>query len=62
MRTVLTIVGTLLAAAGGIWFLQGVGVLPGSFMTGQVRWAWYGAATILGGVLVIVVARRRPRA
>ena len=62
MRTLLTVVGTLLLAAGGIWFLQGVGVLPGSFMTGQVRWAWYGAATILGGVLVIVVARRRPRA
>lgn len=62
MRTLLTIVGTLLVAAGGIWFLQGVGVLPGSFMTGQIRWAWYGGATVLAGLLVIAVARRRPRA
>lgn len=62
MRTLLTVVGTLLAVAGSIWFLQGVGVLPGSFMTGQIRWAWYGGAAILAGVLLIVAARRCPRA
>ena len=62
MRTLLTAVGTLLALAGGIWFLQGIGVLPGSFMTGQIRWAWYGGVAILAGVLLIVAARRYLRA
>lgn len=51
MRTRLKVVVTLLAVAGGIWILQGLGVFPGSFMTGQIRWAWHGAATILAGVL-----------
>ncbi len=28
--------------SGSIWFLQGINVLPGSFITGQIRWAVYG--------------------
>jgi hypothetical protein len=27
---------------GLIWILQGVNILPGSFMTGDIRWAWRG--------------------
>ena len=42
MRTTLRIVGALLVLTGGVWFLQGINVLPGSFMTGQIRWAVYG--------------------
>lgn len=26
---------------GAIWFLQGINVLPGRFMTGEIRWAVY---------------------
>lgn len=48
--------------AGLIWLLQGIGILPGSFMTGQVRWALYGAAAIVIGLLVIAWSRRSPRA
>jgi hypothetical protein len=29
----------ILMVIGGAWFLQGINVLPGSFMTGQIRWA-----------------------
>jgi transposase len=43
MRITLNIVASLLVLAGVIWFLQGINVLPGSFMTGQTRWAVYGA-------------------
>jgi hypothetical protein len=50
MRVVLSIVGCLLMAFGGIWFLQGIGVLPGSFMTGQIRWAVYGGMAVAAGV------------
>ena len=62
MRTLLVVVGGLLILAGGIWFFQGIELLPGSFMTGQLRWAQYGAIAIFVGALVIVFARRRPRA
>lgn len=61
MRILFAVVGALLVLAGGVWFLQGVGILPGSFMTGQLRWALYGAIAIVLGVLLLVFARRRPR-
>ena len=53
MRITLNIVATLLVLAGAIWFLQGVNVLPGSFMTGQTRWAVYGGITVAVGHRII---------
>jgi hypothetical protein len=47
---------------GTIWVLQGINVLPGSFMTGQVRWAVYGAIAIVLGVLMLRRANRPSRA
>jgi len=35
MRATLTIVGVILIVFGCIWFLQGVSVLPCSFMSGR---------------------------
>ena len=32
----LRMVAAVLGLVGAVWLLQGVGVLPGSFMTGQV--------------------------
>ena len=52
MRYVLLVVGGLMALVGGVWLLQGVGVLPGSFMTGQTFWAVVGALIlVVGGIL-----------
>ena len=50
MRMVLRVVAILLILAGSIWFLQGINVLPGSFMTGQIEWALYGGIAIAVGV------------
>ena len=58
MRIVSTLAGALCALSGGIWFLQGINILPGSFMTGQVKWAVYGAMLFLVGVVLIIVANR----
>lgn len=58
MRIVSTVAGALCALSGGIWFLQGINILPGSFMTGQVKWAIYGAILFVVGVVVIVAANR----
>lgn len=39
MKAPLSAIGFVLIAVGGVWFLQGIGVLPGSFMSGQTKWA-----------------------
>lgn len=44
---------------GGVWFLQGINVLPGSFMTGQTKWAVYGALLLLVGIGLLIAANRR---
>lgn len=59
MRIALNVVGVLCVLMGGVWFLQGINVLPGSFMTGQIRWAVYGALLLALGVAVLIVAKRR---
>ena len=59
MRIVLTVAGALALLMGGVWFLQGIGVLPGSFMTGQARWALYGGLLAAAGLAALVAANRR---
>jgi len=61
MRIALNILGTCLIAIGMIWILQGVNILPGSFMTGQVVWAWRGAASAAAGLLLLVWVNRKRR-
>jgi hypothetical protein len=56
MRIMLNIVATLLVLAGVIWFLQGINVLPGSFMTGQTRWAVYGGIALAIGLALFLRA------
>ena len=60
MKLVLTVAGVLMVLLGGVWIAQGVGVLPGSFMTGQIQWAVYGGVLAILGVVLIVWIRRRP--
>jgi hypothetical protein len=59
MRTLLVIIGVLAILAGGTFFLQGIGALPGSFMTGDPTWAWIGGAFLIGGIALIVWSRGR---
>jgi hypothetical protein len=59
MKIALNVVGVLMVVMGTIWFLQGINVLPGSFMTGQIRWAVYGAIAVVAGLLVMARANRR---
>jgi uncharacterized membrane protein len=59
MRIVLNFLGVLLAVVGCVFFLQGINVIPGSFMTGQTKWAVYGAVSLIAGVALLIVANRR---
>ena len=49
--------GVVLIAIGVIWFLQGINVLPGSFMTGQTRWAIIGAISFAVGIGSLIVGK-----
>ena len=57
MRILLSVLGVLFVLMGGVWFLQGINVLPGSFMTGQAKWAIYGALVLVAGVVMLAAAR-----
>lgn len=59
MKFILWIISTILILMGGVWILQGVNILPGSFMTGQPQWAFYGAIAILAGIGLFVFSSRR---
>ena len=59
MRIVLSVTGVVMVLMGSIWFLQGINILPGSFMTGQPFWAGAGAVAIIVGMGLVVLAMRR---
>jgi hypothetical protein len=59
MKIVLNVAGVLVVVMGSIWFLQGINILPGSFMTGQIRWAVYGAVAVVLGLVCLARANRR---
>jgi hypothetical protein len=59
MRITLNVAAVLLVLIGTIWFFQGIGVLPGSFMSGQMQWAIYGGVAVIVGAGLAVAANRR---
>ena len=59
MRIVPNIVGVLCSLIGCVWILQGINVLPGSFMTGQPKWAVYGSLLLIIGIGLLIRANRR---
>ncbi len=42
--------GVILFLVGVLWILQGVGIVGGSFMTGQSQWLYIGIVTAAVGV------------
>ena len=59
MKATLNIVGVILVVFGVIWFLQGINVLPGSFMSGQTQWAINGGIGIVVGLGLLAFANWR---
>lgn len=58
MRKGPLILGVILILLGGVWLLQGVGVLGGSVMTGQTFWATVGGILLLVGLVICAYALR----
>jgi hypothetical protein len=55
MKVFLIIAGIVLLLFGGVWFFQGVNVLPGSSMTGDPTWAIIGGIVAVAGLLLILI-------
>ena len=54
-------VGVVLCLAGALWVGQGIGLIGGSFMSGQAVWAVIGAVALLFGSVLIRAPRRSNR-
>jgi hypothetical protein len=61
MKTGLKIIGTLLFLAGGVWFLQGINILPGSYMTGDPQWAVNGGIAMAIGAGLFMLTNRKSK-
>jgi hypothetical protein len=59
MKWVLTIVAVLIFLPGLIFFLQGINILPGSFMTGDPQWAINGTIMMAAALALFLAANRR---
>ncbi len=62
MRWVGSIFGVLLVLIGLVWILQGVNVLVGSFMSGQIQYAILGLVVAIIGAALVFFSNRRRRA
>lgn len=58
-RWIAPVAGVLLVLLGGLWTLQGVGVLGGSFMTGSRLWLVIGLVVLVAGAALLLRRRRR---
>jgi uncharacterized membrane protein YidH (DUF202 family) len=54
----LVIIGVLVALMGAVFFLQGIGILPGELMHNVPMWAVIGAIMVVVGAALAVWARR----
>jgi len=58
-RWIAPVLGVLLVAFGGLWTLQGLGLVGGSFMTGSRLWLVIGLVLVIAGVALLLRRRRR---
>jgi hypothetical protein len=61
MKLLLRIIGIGAVVIGAIWALQGFGVMPGSFMTGDRKWGFYGLGLAALGALLLARGWERRR-
>ena len=59
MRWAIYFVALLLFLPGLVFFLQGINILPGSFMTGDPQWAINGGIMMAIALGLVVFASRR---
>ena len=61
MRTGYATIGVLVLLVGAVFAGQGLGYIPGSFMTGDMHWFWIGGAMVVAGLAILAATFvRRP--
>jgi hypothetical protein len=61
-RIVLIVIGVLALLVGIVFGGQGLGLIPGSIMTGDRFWFYVGLGLAFVGVVLLLIALRRPKA
>jgi len=62
VKAAVLVVAGLLLLIGGVFAGQGLGYIPGSVMTGDIRWFWIGSGMVVVAVaLGAFVLVRRPK-
>jgi hypothetical protein len=59
IKTILKVFAILLFLAGLTFFLQGINVLPGSYMTGDPQWAVNGSIVMVVSIGLFWFANRK---
>ncbi len=59
-KPILLIVALLMAIVGFVWIFQGLNVIKGSFMTGQIFWTFMGLIMMAGAGGLFWLANRKP--
>lgn len=60
MGRAVKILSVILILIGGLWALQGAGLVGGSFMTGNRQWLYIGFVATLAGVFGLFLSRKQP--
>jgi len=61
MRALFLTIGIIAVLMGLVWTGQGLGYInwpESSFMLKQTQWAYYGATTAIGGLVLILISRK----
>ena len=53
MRVAVGVIGVLIVLMGAVFAGQGLGYIPGSFMTGDMKWFWIGGAMVVVGLAIL---------
>ena len=61
MKSGLTVLGIIFLLAGAVWTGQGLGIIRGSFMTGQNLWLLIGLLCLVAGVGLLLGGLRAQR-
>lgn len=58
-RTVMTVAGVIVLLVGIVFGGQGLGLIPGSFMTGDRTWFYIGLVLAFVGLVLLLLGLRR---
>lgn len=59
LKNTTKVIAILLIVSGLVWIFQGIGILPGSFMSGDPQWAVNGTITAVLGLALLWLTSRK---